>query len=79
MRDVWKYKAYNLRTGELCPHAHHSKESAQRCAQLESWTRYKVRRVSSHSPTSYKKPAPKGLWKAEYVRKVLTKDKEVQE
>lgn len=31
MTEIWRWKAKNILTGELCTHHHHSRESAMRC------------------------------------------------
>ena len=70
--DVWSYKAVNTRTGEICTHTHHSKESAERCALLEGWTRYKVKRMPSRPTYDHLRTPRKARWKALQMAKDLT-------
>ena len=36
------WHAVNLITGEECGHAHHTKETAKRCANVKGWTHAKI-------------------------------------
>lgn len=36
------WHAVNLITGEECGHAHHSKETARKCAGVKGWTHAKI-------------------------------------
>lgn len=36
------WRAVNRRTGQFCGHRHHSKESAERCAEVLGWDKYYV-------------------------------------
>ena len=36
------WRAVNRKTGQCCGHKHHSKESAERCADVLGWDRYYV-------------------------------------
>ena len=71
-RDEWAYKAVNLHTGDVCPHIHHSKESAERCADLEGWIRYKVKRMPSHPPHGSKRAKIRDRRKALRMERTLT-------
>lgn len=48
------WRAINRLTGESCGHKHHSKESAERCAEVLGWERFYVETYDG-GRTRYKK------------------------
>ena len=41
------WRAVNGVTGEKCPHAHHSQQSAKECAKVKGWERFYIEKYNA--------------------------------